>query len=133
HSGIKTYGEQRGTAFTDLNNNGKKDFALSQIGEETKLYLNQTGKPGIQIRLKGPGGNPAGIGSSVRLEYEDGKKGPKRYIQAGSSNNSQNSRTHILGFDKHPVSIEVNWFDGTLQQVSILNNKKFYEIKYETM
>lgn len=129
-SGIKIYGEQRGAALSDINQDGKIDLAVSQNGAETKLYLNQSDKNGIRIHLNGPQANRDGIGSGVRLLYEDGSKGPYREIQAGSGYWSQNSATQVMGFAKIPSEIEITWFDGTAQLVPYEQGKTEYQIQY---
>ncbi len=75
-SGIKIYGEQRGATLGDFNADGRVDLAVSQNGGPTKLYLNQTPKKGLRIRLIGPGPNKDAVGSAIRLVYKNGKKGP---------------------------------------------------------
>lgn len=129
-SGIKVYGEQRGAALSDFNKDGKVDLAIMQNQAPLKLFLNQHAKSGLTIHLVGPERNRDGIGSSVRLVYKDGSKGPRREIQAGSGYWSQNSATQILGAKKPPESIEITWFDGTIQTVDVDRSKHKYQILY---
>lgn len=129
-TGVKIYGEQRGAALGDFNKDGKIDLAVSQNGAETKLYINRVEKPGLRIRLRGPDSNVNGIGSGIRLIYEDGSRGPRREIQAGSGYWSQNSTTQVMGMAARPVKIEIMWFDGTKQLVGITKNKSEYTIAY---
>lgn len=131
-SGIKIYGEQRGAAFSDFNRDGKVDLAVSQNNAETKLYVNRTDKSGYRIELKGPAQNRNGIGSSIRLVYSDGEKGPVREVQSGSGYWSQNSFTQVLGIQhgKEVRSIEVKWQDGTRQTVTVKEGLKEYQISY---
>ena len=131
-SGIEVYGEQRGAALGDFNGDGKVDLAISQNGAATKLYENQTPKAGIRIRLKGPSANRDAIGSSMRLVYADGSKGPRREIQAGSGYWSQNSFMQVLGIDKNkkPAKIEIRWFDDTKKTVDYTSGQRDYSIKY---
>ncbi|MEX2397322.1 MAG: FG-GAP-like repeat-containing protein [Balneolales bacterium] len=130
-SGIKVYGEQRGSALGDFNNNGKIDLAISQNGAETKLYLNRTEKVGYRIRLTGSMNNKSAIGSSLRLVYNDGSKGPKREVQAGAGYLTQNSAIQVMGSSTEPDRIEVTWFDGTTEYVEIKKNEMEYNIHYK--
>jgi len=59
--GVKIYGEQRGAALADFNEDGRVDFVVTQNGAPTKLFQNVTAKPGLRVRLTGP----------VALEYEE--------------------------------------------------------------
>src|SRR4030095_6447222 len=76
-SGVKVYGEQRGAALCDYDGDGRVDLVVTQNGAETKLYHNVGGKAGLRIRLKGPAGNPRGVGSQMRLKSGD-RFGPAR-------------------------------------------------------
>ena len=65
-SGVKVYGEQRGSAVSDFDGDGRVDLAVSQNGAETKLYRNTSARPGLRVRLAGPAGNPNGVGAAMR-------------------------------------------------------------------
>jgi enediyne biosynthesis protein E4 len=121
-SGIKVYGEQRGAALSDINRNGKVDLVVTQNNDQTKLFMNRADKPGIRVSLEGPESNQLAIGSSLRLVYSDGSKGPRRSVQAGSGYGSQNSTTQVMGMAGDPVQIEVTWFDGTTAVTDIEEN-----------
>ncbi|MFB6272074.1 MAG: FG-GAP-like repeat-containing protein [Salinibacter sp.] len=118
-SGIQIYGEQRGAAASDFNGDGRVDLAVSQNQAPTKLYVNHTEKRGLRIHLQGPEQNLDAIGSSLRLVYQDGRKGPRREIQAGSGYRSQSSSTQVMGVSGTPVELQVEWFDGTTQTVQV--------------
>lgn len=129
-SGINIYGQQRGAALGDFNDDGRVDLAVSQNGNRTKLYLNQTPKAGLRIQLIGPGSNKDAIGSSIRLKYKNGKEGPRREIQAGSGYWSQNSFIQVMGTGGDPVQIKIRWFDGSRKTVDIPHDKKNFVIRY---
>ena len=124
------YGEQRAAAVSDFNNDGRVDLVISQNGAKTKIFQNQIAKQGLRIHLNGPPVNEAAIGSTVRVIYQDGTKGPARTIQAGSGYWSQNGLTQVLGYKEIPRAVEVLWFDGTRQNVEIKSNKWSYKINY---
>jgi len=120
-SGIAIYGEQRGCAASDMDGDGRTDLLVSQNGSDTRLYLNQTGRPGIRIRLDGSKANPAGIGSILRLEFSKGEFGPARALCGGSGYWSQETLTPILAVPAGatPTRLHVVWPDGTKTRHSI--------------
>lgn len=130
-SGIKIYGEQRGAALSDFNQDGKVDLAVSQNGSNMKIFLNQTEKRGIRVTLEGPHSNRNGIGSGIRLVFENGEKGPLREIQSGSGYWSQNSFTEIMGTGNKTVKeIEIKWYDGTIERTDIVSGEMNYKIMH---
>jgi hypothetical protein len=118
-SGIKVYGDQRGAALGDFDADGRVDLAVSQNGTTTKLYRNQIDTRGLRVRLVGPPSNQEAFGASLRMVYEDGRKGPRRSVQAGSGYWSQNSAVQILGSEGDPSEIEVTWPDGQQETVPL--------------
>ena len=118
-SGIKIYGEQRGSALCDYDGDGRVDLVVSQNGAATHLLHNRGGKPGLRVRLKGPDGNRDGIGAVIRLRYAEGQWGPAREIHAGSGYWSQDSTTQVLGLSNTPTQLQVHWPGGKIATTSI--------------
>jgi len=110
-SGIKVYGEQRGAAFCDYDGDGRIDLVVTQNGAETRLYHNSCAKPGLRIRLKGPPGNPTGVGAQRRLQSGPWK-GPVREVHGGSGYWSQDSAVQVLASPGTPTQIWVRWPGG---------------------
>jgi hypothetical protein len=110
-SGVAVYGEQRGTALGDFNEDGRVDLVVTQNGAATKLYENVGARPGLRVRLAGPPGNPAGIGAALRLLNRD-RPGPRRELHAGSGYWSSDSPVQALSFAGEPTRIEVRWPGG---------------------
>jgi len=94
-SGVIAYGEQRGCALADYDEDGRVDVVLCQTGAETKLYHNKEARPGLIVQLRGPESNPQAIGAVLRLG--NGKQwGPAREIHSGAGLFSQNSPRQVL-------------------------------------
>jgi hypothetical protein len=110
-SGIKIYGEQRGCALSDYDGDGRIDLAVSQNGAETKLYHNDSAKPGLRIRLIGTAGNADGIGASIRLGNGN-KLGAAREVHAGSGYWSLESAVQVMASPEAPTNISVRWPGG---------------------
>ncbi|WP_340105936.1 FG-GAP-like repeat-containing protein [Rhodohalobacter sp. 8-1] len=127
-SGINIYGEQRGAALADIDMDGRVDLAVGQNDGPTRLFVNRTESPGLRVRLIGPPENRNAFGSSLRLVYVDGQKGPRREIQAGSGYWSQNSASQVMGRAQNVAAIEVFWFDGTKQNIDVKDGQLNYVI-----
>jgi len=110
-SGLKIYGEQRGAALCDYDQDGRVDLVVSQNSAQTKLYQNIRAKPGLRVRLAGPPANPNGIGAVLRL-ISGGVSGPAREIHAGSGYWSQDSSVQVLATPAAPVELRVRWPGG---------------------
>jgi enediyne biosynthesis protein E4 len=110
-SGVAVYGEQRGAALGDYDQDGRVDLAVTQNGAETKLYHNVGAKPGLRVRFKGPTGNPTGVGAQIRLHFGE-VKGPIREIHAGSGYWSQDSAIAVMGTPKPPTHVWIRWPGG---------------------
>ncbi len=95
-SGVAVYGEQRGAALADFNEDGRVDLVVSQNGAATCLYENVGARPGLRVRLRGPRGNPLGIGAIIRLQ-SGRRMGPAREVHAGCGYWSQDSTTQVAG------------------------------------
>jgi hypothetical protein len=50
-SGVEVYGEQRGSAVGDFNQDGRVDLLVSQNSAAFKLYENIGARPGLRVRL----------------------------------------------------------------------------------
>jgi len=110
-SGVKVYGEQRGSALADFDEDGRVDLVVSQNSGATKLYHNIGAKPGLVVRLHGAPGNPTGVGASLRLIFGQ-KAGPVREIHAGSGYWSQDSAVQVLAMPAVPSGLWVRWPGG---------------------
>jgi hypothetical protein len=112
------WGEQRGVALADLDADGRTDLALSQNSGPTLLFRNRTARPGLRVRLKGPTGNPTGIGASLRW-WTGGKAGARREIRMGGGYCSVDSPVTVLASDRAAGEVEVRWPGGAVQRVPV--------------
>ncbi len=113
-SGIAVYGEGRGLAGCDFDQDGRLDVAIAQNSSNTRIYRNVRGQPGLRVRLVGPDGNPEAVGAVVRLVNAAGETGPAWEVHAGSGYWSQDSSTLVLGMpgEDRPGAIIVRWPGG---------------------
>ena len=122
-SGVMVYGEQRGAALGDFNEDGRVDLLVAQNGARTRLFENVGARPGLRVKLSGPTGNPMGLGASVRLKFDDGY-GPLREIHGGSGYWSQDSPVPVLAVPRTPRALEVRWPGGKTTSVPVPENAR---------
>ncbi|MEK7676901.1 MAG: VCBS repeat-containing protein, partial [Verrucomicrobiota bacterium] len=117
-SGVKVYGEQRGCALADYDEDGRVDLAVTQNGAATKLFHNVGAKLGLRVRVKGPAANPLGVGAQMRLLFGT-NSGPVREIHAGSGYWSQDSAVQVMGLAEAATAVWVRWPGGKTTTVDI--------------
>ncbi len=117
-SGVVAWGDQRGLALADLDADGRIDLALGQNSGPTLLFRNRAARSGLRVRLKGPSGNPNGIGASLRW-WTAGKAGPRREIRMGGGYCSVDSPVTVLASDRAAGEVEVRWPGGAVQRVPV--------------
>jgi hypothetical protein len=117
-SGIMIYGEQRGAAVSDFDGDGRVDLVVTQNSAETRLFKNRLGKPGLRVRLKGPPGNPWGIGAQMRVKYGD-RMGPLREIHGGGSYWSEDSPVQVLANAETQSRLWLRWPGGKTMMVNV--------------
>jgi len=117
-SGLVIYGDQRGAAYADFNNDGRLDLAVSQNGAATRLFANRGASVGLRVRVHGSPKNPDAIGTQLRVMYGD-RMGPVREVQAGAGYWSQNSATQLFGLSGTPTSVWVRWPGGKETRIPV--------------
>lgn len=127
-SGVKVYGEQRGSAIGDFDGDGRVDLAVTQNGAETVLLRNSRAKPGVRVRLVGEGANGSGLGAVVRAGL-GGKWGPAREVHGGSGYWSQDSATQVLALPEHGGELQVRWPGGKVTRTLVSPGTRDIEIR----
>ena len=117
-SGIRIYGEQRGSAWCDFDEDGRVDLVVAQNNAETKLLRNASGKASARVRLVGPPLNPCGIGATIRLRFGE-RLGPAREFHGGSGYWSQDSSVQIMGVPEAPSAIWIRWPGGNIATLDL--------------
>jgi hypothetical protein len=115
-SGIAVYGEQRGAAFGDFDNDGRIDLVVTQNGSKTRLFRNQQQRRGLRVRLNAGPMNETGIGALIQVDDGMGF-GPAREVHGGAGYWSQNSAVQVV--NGAAKSIRVRWPGGE-ERVSVI-------------
>lgn len=117
-SGVAVYGDQRGAAYADVDDDGRLDLVVSQNGAETRFFRNRGAAPGLRVRLRGGASNPDAVGAQVRLDFGS-KMSALREIQAGSGYWSQNGAVQVFGVPVPPTAVWVRWPGGVETRVAV--------------
>jgi hypothetical protein len=126
-SGILVYGEQRGAAAADFNEDGRMDLAVTQNGAPTRLFTNQSAPPGIRVQLIGSATNPSAIGAKVRWTTAK-HSSPVQEIHSGSGYGSADSALLILAAPAETAELIVQWPGGKTTAQSIQPSTKSLRI-----
>ena len=127
-SGLKTYGEQRGSAVADFDEDGRPDLIVAQNGNSTSLYRNSRSASGVRVRLAGPPANPRGIGASIRWVTKN-QAGTAHEVRSGSGWLSQDSAIAVLLPPAgNEAEIEVRWPGGRKTKTVIVPEAREVQI-----
>ena len=122
---------RRGTAFGDINNDGKLDTVVFNVNAPPSVFLNETTNSHHRVlfRLIGTKSNRGAVGARVRVTTS--KMTQIDEVRAGGSYNSSNDTRLHFGLGSEPMinRIEVLWPSGLRQEFSEIQADAIYEIK----
>lgn len=122
---------RRGTAFGDVNNDGKLDFVVFNVDAPPSLFINETVNSNHRVlfRLIGTRSNRAAIGASVTVTTSAMTQ-MDEVLGGGSYNSTNDSRLHFgLGNSAVMNKVVVRWPNGQSQEFRDLPSDVIYEIK----
>jgi hypothetical protein len=121
----------RGSAFGDLNNDGRIDVVTNSLGATPEVLLNRTrnGYHWLLIELEGTRSNRDGLGAKIAITAG----GRRQYNHATTSvgyGSSSDRRVHFgLGTESKVQVLEVVWPSGVRQILREINADQLYKIK----
>lgn len=113
----------RGTAFGDLNNDGKMDVVVTSLNARPEVFMNRSPNSNhwLLIRLTGTKSNRDGLGARIRIDTPAGSQYNHATTSVGYSGSSDR-RVHFgLGQAAAVDTVEILWPSGIRQ---VLQNVK---------
>jgi hypothetical protein len=120
-TGVVVPGDARGLATCDLDLDGWPDLTVTRNDDTLLAFRNRGdhGPPPLVVKLRGPTGNPLGVGSRVTVTRGDGRSESAEVV-AGSGYLSQSTSALFFGRGSGPIrSVRVAWPDGTATDTEI--------------
>lgn len=121
----------RGSAYGDIDNDGRPDILLVTNGGPAYLFRNATGTPNNAIRINtvGTRSNRNGIGATIKVASANGPGW--QMVRSGSSYCSQSELTLTFGLGKaaQADSVEITWPSGQKDTLRNLKANHTYTIE----
>jgi len=131
-SGIKIHGEQRGSAVSDYDGDGRTDLVVAQSNDQTILLHNRRGRPGLRVVLEGDTGNPQAIGAVIRAKTSAGL-GRSQVVTAGSGYWSQDSAKLVVTSTYPITALQIQWPDGSSEELPVAANAKVITLRHQSV
>jgi len=126
--GLKAPTFSNGAVYADLNNDGAMDMVINNINDEALIYKNTVREKDtvnthyIQIKFKGDGHNPGGLGAWVDIYYDHNKRqAAENNPYRGYLSTDQNIAHFGLAKTRRLDSVVIRWPNGKKQVLPNLN------------
>jgi len=124
----------RGSAFGDLNNDGRIDVVVAVIGQPAEILFNNSpnGNHWLLLQAEGTRSNRDGIGARIKVTGESGFIQYNHVTTAVGYASSSDRRVHFgLGPDRRAREIEILWPSGTVQKLKDVPADQCLKVKEE--
>ncbi|MBV6433848.1 MAG: hypothetical protein IANPNBLG_04077 [Bryobacteraceae bacterium] len=111
-------GYQRGSAFTDVNNDGFPDIVVTSLEQRPRILVNSAGNGNHWLLIEATGGksNRDAIGAWFQLVTPSGRALYNHVAASVGFLSSSDHRVHFgLGPEKSASSLEIHWPSGDVQ------------------
>ncbi|MBL36791.1 MAG: hypothetical protein CMP07_00100 [Xanthomonadales bacterium] len=125
----------RGLAVGDIDNDGRSDILLSNNNGPARLLMNRTRTDHhwLGLRLLTAGGTRDALGAQATVFLSDDRRLSRRAATDGSYLSASDPRVLFgLGDDDQPVTVEVRWPGGGVEQWQGLSPGRYHELEAGT-
>ncbi|WP_198661619.1 VCBS repeat-containing protein [Lewinella sp. IMCC34183] len=119
--GLERPSNSNGAVTVDLDNDGDLDLVTNNLNQPAFLYRNDSPAGAnhyLQVELRGPDGNPAGIGASVTINGDSTTQLQELFPNRGFLSSGPFVLHFGLGARTQVRGLTVRWPDGRVEQFS---------------
>jgi hypothetical protein len=121
----------RGSAFGDLNHDGKLDLVVTALGAPAEIWMNDS--PGnnhwIELALQGTKSNRDAIGAQIRISAGGQAQFNHVTTASGYASSSAGPVHFGLGSANNVDELEIRWPSGTVQILKSMAADRIVRIK----
>ena len=128
--GFETPSFSSGMAYGDLDNDGDLDIVTNNMDSPAFIYKNKTTGNFLKIKLNGSEKNKFGVGTKVKIYYEDKIQYAEQNITRGFLSSVEPGLFFGLGKYKKVDKVEVTWYDGKVSEFNNVKANKTITAKY---
>jgi hypothetical protein len=118
-SGLVVPRDAKALVVLDLDGDGWPDFLVSRNNDDLLAFRNNraVGRRSVCVKLRGPAGNPTGVGATITVEMTDGSTRSSE-VFAGSGYYSQSTSACFFGYSdaNPPRQVRIRWPLGMTTQ-----------------
>ena len=121
----------RGSAFGDLNGDGKLDVIVSALSAPGEIWMNQSpgGNHWIEFKLQGTKSNRDGIGARIEVVTKSGAQYNHMTTSCGYASSSAGPVHFGLGANATVDVVEIRWPSGIVQTLKDVAADRVVQVK----
>lgn len=132
--GFNFAGFSNGVAYGDLDNDGDLDLVVNNINDPALVYRNNSSdaqkNSTVRVRLRGPKGNPFGIGTKLTLTSKQNKQYQEFQVVRGFEGSMEYIAHFGLVQGDEPLALTAEWPDGSQQTITGLKTGGVLEVSH---